>query len=103
MIDLENEFWNIRRAKLEKAFAQAAMDLMQHTQSGGMMIPVTGTTPQLFIMIGEAAQIVSMLPKQLNHDTTRPVCYHTVHLQLEHPSHTHAIGISPYPVCRCNR
>jgi hypothetical protein len=71
MIDLENEFWNIRRAKLEKAFAEAAMELMKHTQAGAMMLPVTGTTPQLFIMIGEAEQIVSMLPKQPNHDTSR--------------------------------
>lgn len=71
MIDLENEFWNIRRAKLEKAFAEAAMELMKHTQAGAMMLPVTGTTPQLFIMIGEAGQIISMLPAQPNVDGER--------------------------------
>lgn len=61
MIDLENEFWNIRRKKLEKAFAEAALELMQHTGAGAMVLPIANTTPKIFIAIGEANQICGML------------------------------------------
>lgn len=60
-INLEEEFWNIRRKKLEKEFAKAALELMQHTGAGTMVLPIAGTTPQLFIAIGEATAICGML------------------------------------------
>lgn len=64
MIDLENEFWNIRRKKLEKAFAQAALELMEHTDAGAMVLPISNTNPQKFIAIGESEQICGLLLKE---------------------------------------
>lgn len=61
MIDLEDEFWNIRRKKLEKEFAKAALALMEYTKAGAMVLPIANTTPPVFIAIGEANQICGML------------------------------------------
>jgi hypothetical protein len=61
MIDLENEFWNIRRKKLEKEFAKAALALMEHTGAGAMVLPIANTTPKTFIAIGDANAICGML------------------------------------------
>lgn len=61
MIDFENEFWNIRRKKLEKAFAEAALELMEHTGAGAMVLPIKNTTPPIYIAIGRADQICGML------------------------------------------
>lgn len=61
VVDLENEFWNIRRKKLEKAFAQAALELMEHTGAGAMVLPIRNTAPPVYIAIGEANQICGLL------------------------------------------
>lgn len=57
VINLEDEFFNIRRKKLEKAFAEAALNLMEHTNAAAMCLPIKGTSPQVFIAIGTAEQI----------------------------------------------
>lgn len=61
MINLEDEFWNIRRKKLEKEFEKAALALMEHTKASAMVLPIANTKPPVFIAIGEANQICGML------------------------------------------
>ena len=57
VVNLEDEFFKIRRKKLEKKFAKAALELTEHTGAAAMCLPIKGTTPQVFIAIGTAEQI----------------------------------------------
>ena len=46
------DIWNARRAQLEQAFVQAALDLAQHTGAESFTVPIKGTTPLLVASVG---------------------------------------------------
>ena len=47
------ELWNKRREKLEEALIEAALELSAHTGADAFQIPVPGTSPQLFVRVGD--------------------------------------------------
>lgn len=61
VVNLEAEFFNIRRKKLEKEFAQAALALLELTGAGAMCLPIKNTKPQMFIAIGTAQEISGLV------------------------------------------
>ena len=61
--DFEANRFKVRCDILQAKFAKAAIELMTHVKNDAMLIPIAGTEPQLFICIGNADDLVSMLLK----------------------------------------
>ena len=50
-----------RRHTLEQVIVAASLELFGYTKSAAFLLPISTTSPPLYIVAGEAAQIVSML------------------------------------------
>lgn len=46
-----------RRRALERVLKESALDLFQQTGSAAYMLPIPGTTPQLYVAVGEREQV----------------------------------------------
>ena len=61
--NFEANRFKVRCDILQGKLAKAAIELMMHVGNDAMVIPVARTEPQLFICIGNADDLVSMLLK----------------------------------------
>ena len=53
--------WDARRRKLEDALEMAALDLFEHSAANALKVPIHGTTPPIFIVIGDTNAIKSLV------------------------------------------
>jgi hypothetical protein len=56
------------RLRLQTALTEAALALFEHTGSAALCAPIPGTTPSLFIAIGEAAAIAELVADRVDAD-----------------------------------
>lgn len=55
------DFYTAKRHQLEELLAKAALDLLGFTNAAGAKIPIPGTTPPLFIVVGDAAELARLI------------------------------------------
>ncbi len=49
------------RAKLQANLERAALDLLDFTATAAALVPVKGTSPQVYIVVGDAEQIKGLM------------------------------------------
>jgi hypothetical protein len=49
-----------RKAALQRVITDAALDLFAETGSAAFLLPIPNTTPQLYVAVGEAQEIVGL-------------------------------------------
>ncbi|UGQ45070.1 hypothetical protein [Massilia endophytica] len=65
-----NEIWEARRKELTSALERAALDLVQHSNgAASITIPIHGTTPRVYIVIGELADVVAAVNRAQSRKT----------------------------------
>lgn len=55
------EIWNAKRIKIEEKVVKTVLELFEHTGSGALLLPVSGTTPKLYIVAGDREAIQTLL------------------------------------------
>jgi hypothetical protein len=56
-----DELWEAKRKKLEKDLIDVAFDLMAFTGTSSIAVPVPNTSPVVYVAVGEAGKIKSLL------------------------------------------
>jgi hypothetical protein len=56
-----DEFWESARKELEKNLIDVAFDLMAFTSTASVAVPVPNTSPVVYVAVGEAGKIKSLM------------------------------------------
>lgn len=57
----EDQVFRAKREKLSKSLQRAALDLLGHMGAASALVPIEGTTPTVYVVIGEAGAAERLL------------------------------------------
>ena len=59
-----DELLNARRVRLQERLVKAALDLLAFSQATGVKAIIEGTTPPVYILVGDADAIQELMQEQ---------------------------------------